>query len=104
MPSKTTGWNRLLAVLCGIYLIVLVVGIAGERNRINVFDQFDTSPPQYQFWSWSDFVSKNSELRALRLNVGVSALFAVVPPALAFALLHSVFWVIRGFRILEKRA
>jgi hypothetical protein len=84
--------------LCAAYLIVIVFLIINEHITINPFDQFDKTPPNYQFWVWSPLGMPSASEHHLRPRIEFIAALMTLPPLALAAGIYSVLWVYQGFR------
>ena len=101
-PFAHKGWNRLVIVLCAAYLIVIVFLVIYERTTINHFDQFDKTPPDYQFWVWSPPGMPSASEHHLKPHFEFIAALITLPPLALAAGIYSVLWVYQGFRHRHK--
>ena len=93
------GGNRLVVIVALAYIIVVAFLIVRERTGINVFDQFDRSPPRYTFWGWSASAYLDTSEGLLVPRYGfISAVLLLPPMAFAFVV-YSALWIYRGFRV-----
>src|SRR6266702_1264621 len=96
------GWNRLVIVAAATYIIVIACLVFYERSTINPFDQFENRRPAgYVFWRWSASTYRDGSVDAHWLvpRVGVVTEAMLLPPIAFAAIVYSILWIHRGFRM-----
>jgi hypothetical protein len=93
------GWNRLVIIVAATYIIVIACLVFHERSTINVFDQFDSRPGGYVFWAWSASAFLDTGAHRLVPRIGFIIQAMLFPPIAFAAIVYSILWIQRGFRM-----
>ena len=96
------GWNRLVIVVAVTYMITIACFVFYERSTINVFDQFDSRASGYVFWGWSASAYLGSGAHRLVPRTSFIAKAMLLSPIAFAAIMYSIFWIHRGFRMSRR--